>query len=58
MIAGAMGWTPDTLYRATLPELLAHYDGWLKANGADGKTAAVPATHADPRVQALMAKHG
>ncbi|WP_374764262.1 phage tail assembly chaperone [Yunchengibacter salinarum] len=39
-LAGMLGWSPDTLARATLPELLAHLRGWQRAHGIDPDGAA------------------
>ena len=33
--AGALGWSPETLANATLPELIYHFRGWQRANGID-----------------------
>lgn len=30
---GGLGWTPDTFWNATLPELFAAMDGWNKMHG-------------------------
>jgi len=34
-IGGILGWRPDDIYRATIPELLLMFRGWQRAQGID-----------------------
>ncbi len=58
--AAAMGWTPEVLHKATLPEMIYSFRGWQRANGIDPDAEVSRANVAMLRFEAeeLFAKYG
>ena len=58
--AAAMGWTPQVLQKATIPELIYSFRGWQRANGIDPDAEVSRANVPISRTEAeyLFAKYG